>query len=58
MGEKGKFPWDDIIFIPCWLVSGYSSVAFPHKTFNLSFLEVPMTPPPTVFRMLSDTPII
>lgn len=41
---KIKFPWDDIIFIPCWLVSGYSTVAFPHKTFNLSFLEVPMTP--------------
>lgn len=42
--KKVKFPWDYFIFAPCWLVTGYFSVAFPHKTFNLSFLEVPMTP--------------
>lgn len=42
--KKVKFPWDYFILIPLWLVFGYYSVAFPHKTFHLSFLDVPMTP--------------
>jgi len=43
-GEKTSFPWDFVIFTLIWLVSAYYSVAFPHKTFSLSSLEVPMTP--------------
>lgn len=42
--EKVRFPWDWVILIPFWLVFAYFSVAFPHKTFHLSSLEVPMTP--------------
>jgi len=42
--KKAKFPWDTIFLTTIWLVFAYYSVAFPQKTFHLSFLEVPMTP--------------
>ena len=41
---KVKFPWDLSILTLIWLVFAYFSVAFPHKTFYLYFLEVPLTP--------------
>jgi len=42
--KKAKFPSDLFVLMPIWLVFAYVSVAFPHKTFHLSFLEIPMTP--------------
>lgn len=42
--NKAKFPWDTALFTPFWLVCAYVSVAFPHKTFSLSLIEIPMTP--------------
>ena len=42
--EKASFPWNTIIFTLIWLVFAYYSVTFPHKTFHLASLEVPMTP--------------
>jgi len=42
--EKAKFSWELVILPPIWLVFAYYSVAFPHKTFHLYFLEAPMTP--------------
>jgi len=42
--EKYKPPWDLFVMTLIWLIFAYVSVAFPHKTFQLSSLEIPMTP--------------
>jgi hypothetical protein len=42
--KKVSFPWDITVLSFPWLIFSYYSVAFPHKTFHIDFLEIPMTP--------------
>lgn len=41
---RTAIPWFVIVMTPVWLLFALVSVAFPHKTFHLFFLDVPMTP--------------